>query len=143
MFRRVLLGAPLNASAVAHERMRKSVALPILSSDALSLVAYGPEAMLAVLALAGSGALGVSLRLSAAIVVWMIAAGLWLPAGHQGVSARRRLARRGRQELGEVPALIAAAGLMTDYVLTVAVSIAPGTAAVTSAFRSSRMPPFC
>jgi hypothetical protein len=64
MFRRVLLGAPLNASAVAHERMRTSVAIPILSSDALSSVAYGPEAMLAVLALAGNAALGVSLRLS-------------------------------------------------------------------------------
>jgi hypothetical protein len=76
MFRRVLLGAPLNASAVAHERMRKSVALPILSSDALSSVAYGPEAMLAVLALAGSAALGVSLGLSAAIVVSTIAVGL-------------------------------------------------------------------
>jgi len=46
------------------------------------------------------------------------------------------------KNLGEVPALIAAAGLMTDYVLTVAVSIASGTAAVSSPFRSSRMPPF-
>jgi amino acid transporter len=56
--------------------MRKSVALPILSSDALSSVAYGPEAMRAVLALAGSAALGVSLGLSAAIVVSTIAVGL-------------------------------------------------------------------
>jgi amino acid transporter len=56
--------------------MRKSVAPPILSSDALSSVAYGPEAMLAVLALAGSAALGVSLGLSAAIVVSTIAVGL-------------------------------------------------------------------
>ena len=133
MFRRVLLGAPLNASAVAHERMRKSVALPILSSDALSSVAYGPEAMLAVLALAGTAALGVSLRLSAAIVVLMIAVGLsyrqvikaYPHGGGSYVVAGKNL--------GEVPALIAAAGLMTDYVLTVAVSIASGTAAVTSA----------
>ena len=133
MFRRVLLGAPLNASAVAHERMRKSVALPILSSDALSSVAYGPEAMLAVLAVAGSAALGVSLRLSAAIVVLMIAVGLsyrqvikaYPHGGGSYVVAGKNL--------GEVPALIAAAGLMTDYVLTVAVSIASGTAAVTSA----------
>ena len=56
--------------------MRKSVALPILSSDALSSVAYRPEAMRAVLALAGSAALGVSLGLSAAIVVSTIAVGL-------------------------------------------------------------------
>jgi amino acid transporter len=133
MFRRLLLGAPLNASAVAHERMRKSVALPILSSDALSSVAYGPEAMLGVLALAGSAALGVSLRLSAAIVVLMIAVGLsyrqvikaYPHGGGSYVVAGKNL--------GELPALIAAAGLMTDYVLTVAVSIASGTAAITSA----------
>jgi hypothetical protein len=60
--RRALLGPPLDGSAVTHERMRKLVALPILSSDALSSVAYGPEAMLAVLAFAGSGALGLSFR---------------------------------------------------------------------------------
>jgi amino acid transporter len=109
------------------------VALPILSSDALSSVAYGPEALLAVLALAGSAALGVSPRLSAAIVVLMIAVGLsyrqvikaYPHGGGSYVVAGKNL--------GEVPALIAAAGLMTDYVLTVAVSIASGTAAVTSA----------
>jgi hypothetical protein len=75
-WRRVLLGAPLDGSAVAHERMRKPAALAILSSDALSSVAYGPEAMLAVLALAGSGALGLSLEISVAIIVLMIAVGL-------------------------------------------------------------------
>jgi amino acid transporter len=52
------------------------VALAILSSDALSSVAYGPEAMLAVLVLAGSGALGLSLEISVSIVVLMIAVGL-------------------------------------------------------------------
>jgi amino acid transporter len=132
-WRRVLLGAPLAGSAVAHERMRKSVALPILSSDALSSVAYGPEAMLAVLALAGSGALGLSLGLSAAIVVLMVAVGL----------SYRQLIRAyphgggsyvvAGKNLGELPALIAAAGLMTDYTLTVAVSISSGVAAITSA----------
>jgi hypothetical protein len=48
--RRIVLGPPLDASAIAVERMRKLVALPVLSADALSSVAYGPEAMLAVLA---------------------------------------------------------------------------------------------
>jgi amino acid transporter len=132
-WRRVLLGAPLAGSAVAHERMRKLVALPILSSDALSSVAYGPEAMLAVLALAGTGALGLSLGLSLAIVVVMIAVGL----------SYRQLIRAyphgggsyivAGKNLGELPALIAAAGLMTDYTLTVAVSISSGVAAITSA----------
>ena len=132
-WRRVVLGAPLAGSAVAHERMRKPVALAILSSDALSSVAYGPEAMLAVLALAGSGALGLSLWISVAIVVLMIAVGL----------SYRQLIRAyphgggsyivADKNLGELPALIAAAGLMTDYVLTVAVSISAGVAAITSA----------
>ena len=134
--RRVLLGAPLNGSAVAHERMRKPVALAILSSDALSSVAYGPEAMLAVLALAGSGALGLSLEISVAIVVLMIAVGAVLPAAHQGLPARRRVLHRGRRNLGELPALIVAGGLMTEYVLTVAVSISAGVAAITSAVPS-------
>jgi hypothetical protein len=95
--RRVLLGA-LNGSAVAHERMRKSVALPILSSDALSSVAYGPEAMLAVLALAGSGALGLSLGLSAAIVVLMGGGEPLLPPADTGLPARRRVLHRRGQE---------------------------------------------
>jgi amino acid transporter len=133
MCRRVLLGAPLNGSAVAHERMRKPVALAILSSDALSSVAYGPEAMLAVLALAGSGALGLSLEISVAIVVLMIAVGLsyrqLIRAYPHGGGSYIVAARN----LGELPALIVAGALMTEYVLTVAVSISAGVAAITSA----------
>jgi amino acid transporter len=133
MWRRVVLGSPLSSSAVAHERMRKLVALAVLSSDALSSVAYGPEAMLAVLALAGSSALGLSLGVSAAIVVLMVAVGLsyrqliraYPHGGGSYIVADRNL--------GELPALIAAAGLLIDYVLTVAVSISAGVAAITSA----------
>ena len=132
-WRRVVLGPPLSGSAVGHERMRKPVGLAILSSDALSSVAYGPEAMLAVLALAGSGALGLSLWISLAIVALMIAVGVsyrqviraYPHGGGSYIVAFRNL--------GELPALIAAAGLMSDYVLTVAVSIASGVAAITSA----------
>lgn len=135
-WRRVLLGAPLNGSAVAHERMRKPVALAILSSDALSSVAYGPEAMLAVLALAGSGALGLSLEISAAIVVLMIAVGLsyrqLIRAYPHGGGSYIVAARN----LGELPALIVAGALMTEYVLTVAVSISAGVAAISSAIPS-------
>ena len=133
MWRRVVLGPPLRSSAVTHERMRKLVALAVLSSDALSSVAYGPEAMLAVLALAGSSALGLSLGISVAIVVLMLAVGLsyrqlikaYPHGGGSYVVADRNL--------GELPALIAAAGLLIDYVLTVAVSISAGVAAITSA----------
>jgi hypothetical protein len=74
--RRVLVGPVLRSAAVAEERMRKLVALPVLSSDALSSVAYGPEAMLAVLVLAGSAQLKLSLPIAAGIVVLMVAVGL-------------------------------------------------------------------
>ena len=56
--RRLALGAPLRNTAIAQERMRKLVALPVLSADALSSVAYGPEALLAVLVVGGGSALG-------------------------------------------------------------------------------------
>ena len=107
-WRRMVLGSPLSSSAVAHERMRKPVALAILSSDALSSVAYGPEAMLAVLALAGSSALGLSLEISVAIVVLMIAVGLsyrqLIRAYPHGGGSYIVAARN----LGELPALIVA-----------------------------------
>jgi amino acid transporter len=59
-----------------QERMRKLVALPVLSADALSSVAYGPEAMLSVLVLAGGPGLGWSLPVSGAIAFLMLAVGL-------------------------------------------------------------------
>ena len=131
--RRITLGPPLDASAIAVERMRKLVALPVLSADALSSVAYGPEAMLAVLVLGGSAALGYSLPIAAAIAFLILAV---------GVSYRQTIRAYphgggsyivATENLGRVPGLAAAAGLLTDYILTVAVSIASGVAAVTSA----------
>jgi hypothetical protein len=74
--RRLLEGAPLDASAIAVERMRKLVALPVPSADALSSVAYGPEAMLAVLVLAGAAGLSYSLPVGGAIMFMMLAVGV-------------------------------------------------------------------
>ena len=65
---RAVLGPPLRTTAIAHERMRKLVALPVLSADALSSVAYGPEALLAVLVLGGSAGLGFALPVAAQLV---------------------------------------------------------------------------
>jgi amino acid transporter len=136
--RRMLLGPPLSATAVAAERMRKLIALPILSADALSSVAYGPEAMLTVLVLAGSPGLSYSLPISAAIALLMLAV---------GVSYRQTIRAYphgggsyivATENLGRVSGLIAAAGLTTDYIMTVAVSVASGVAAITSAIPSLR-----
>jgi amino acid transporter len=136
--RRLLLGPPLKSTAIARERMRKLVALPVLSADALSSVAYGPEAMLAILVLAGSAGLSYSLPIAGMIAFLMLAV---------GVSYRQTIRAYphgggsyivATDNLGRVPGLVAAAGLMTDYILTVAVSVASGVAAVTSAIPSLR-----
>jgi len=133
---RVILGAPLRSTALAKEKIRKLVALPVLSADALSSVAYGPEAMIAVLVLAAGGGLSLSLPIAAAIAFLMLATGLsyrqtiraYPNGGGSYIVASDNLGRRA--------GLTAAAGLMTDYVLTVAVSVTSGVAAVTSAVPS-------
>ena len=134
--RRLLFGPPLDVSAIAMERMRKLVALPVLSADALSSVAYGPEAMLTVLVLAGLAGLAYSLPVGAAIVVLMLAVGVsyrqTIRAYPQGGGSYIVAS----QNLGRVAGLTAAAGLLIDYVMTVAVSIASGVAAITSAYPS-------
>jgi amino acid transporter len=131
-----VVGPPLRSTALAEEKMGKLLALPVLSPDALSSVAYGPEAMMAILVLAGSSRLGLSLPIGAVLVVLMISVGL----GYRQVI--RAYPHGGgsyivaRHELGANWGLLAGAGLILDYILTVAVSVAAGVAAVTSALPS-------
>jgi amino acid transporter len=136
LLRRVLIGPPLRSSAIAEQRMSRLLALPVLSPDALSSVAYGPEAMMAVLVLAGSAELKLSLPIGAVLVVLMLAVGL----GYRQVI--RAYPHGGgsyivaKDSLGPKWGLLAAAGLILDYILTVAVSVAAGVAAITSAIPS-------
>jgi amino acid transporter len=131
--RRLLLGAPLRTTAIVRERMSKLVALPVLSADALSSVAYGPEAMLAVLVLGGSAGLALTLPVAAVIALLMLAVGVsyrqTIRAYPQGGGSYVVASAN----LGRLPGLLAAGGLITDYVVTVAISVASGLAAVTSA----------
>ncbi|MGZ4325306.1 MAG: APC family permease [Solirubrobacteraceae bacterium] len=131
--RRAVLGPPLKSTAIVQERMRKLIALPVLSADALSSVAYGPEAMLAVLVLAGGPGLGWSLPISGAIAFLMLAVGLSYRQTIRAYPHGGGSYIVASENLGRVPGLLAAAGLITDYVLTVAVSISSGLAAMTSA----------
>jgi amino acid transporter len=136
--RRVLLGPPLATTAIVQERLSNPVALAVLSSDALSSVAYGTEAMLSVLVLAGSSALGLSLPIGAVIVMLMLIVGA---SYRQTVRAYPHGGGSyivAGDNLGRLPGLLAAAGLMTDYVLTVAVSVTAGVAAITSALPPAR-----
>jgi amino acid transporter len=133
---RAALGAPLKTTALAQERMRKLVALPVLSADALSSMAYGPEAMLAVLVLGGTAGLALALPVAGVIALLMLAVGVsyrqtiraYPQGGGSYVVAGANLGRRA--------GLVAAAGLITDYVITVAISVTSGLAAVTSAIPS-------
>ncbi|MFR9676909.1 APC family permease [Streptomyces sp. TR02-1] len=113
--------------------MRKLVALPVLAADALSSVAYGPEALLAVLVLAGAAGGGYLLPMAGVIVALMITVGLSYRQTIQAYPHGGGSYIVAGDNLGPRAGLVAAAGLMTDYVLTVAVSVASGIAAITSA----------
>ncbi|MEW1697198.1 MULTISPECIES: APC family permease [unclassified Streptomyces] len=116
--------------------MRKLLALPVLSADALSSVAYGPEAMLGVLVLAGTAGLAYAFPVAGAIVFLMFAVGLSYRQTIRAYPHGGGSYIVASDNLGRMPGLVAAAGLMTDYILTVAVSIASGIAAITSALPS-------
>ncbi len=134
--RRFLIGPALRSTAIAEEQMGRLLALAVLSPDALSSVAYGPEAMMAILVLAGSGELKLSLPIGAALTVLMLSVGL----GYRQVV--RAYPHGGgsyivaSDSLGHQWGLLAGAGLIVDYILTVAVSVASGVEAVSSAIPS-------
>jgi amino acid transporter len=134
--RRLMTGPPLRSSAVMEERMRKLVALPVLASDLLSSVAYGPQAMLMVLMLAGTAALALALPISVALIVLMVAVGTSYRQTIRAYPSGAGSYLVASDNLGPRAGLAAGAGLLTDYVLTVSVSIAAGIQAITSAIPS-------
>src|SRR5262245_61731399 len=133
LLKRFLVGAPMPLAQARHERLGKAVALAVFASDPLSSVAYATEEILLVLALAGSAALSYSLPvgvgIAALIAVVVSSYRQTIRAYPQGGGAYIVA----RDNLGTIPALVAGAALLTDYVLTVSVSVAAGVAAVTSA----------
>ena len=133
--RDLLIGRPLESEAIESERLSVFKALPILSSDALSSVAYGPEAALAVLAAAGAGALFWNVPIAIAVALLMLIVTIsyqHVIRGYQGGGGSYAVARA---NLGQIMGLVAAAALLVDYVLTVSVSVSSGVDALLSAFR--------
>jgi amino acid transporter len=132
--RRVLIGKPLATDQFIHQRLSKLKALAVFSSDALSSSAYATEAILLVLVAAGAGALGLSWPLAIAI------SGLLIIVAFSYYQTIHAYPNGGgayivaKDNLGTMPGLIAAAALLIDYTLTVAVSVSAGVAALTSAF---------
>ena len=128
--KRVFIGAPIATAQAEHERLTKFKALAVLSSDAISSVAYATEAILLSLVAAGSSHLGLTLPISFAIVgllaIVAISYRQTIPAYPNGGGSYIVA----KDNLGTVPGLIAAASLMIDYVLTVAVSVSAGVLAL-------------
>ena len=131
--KRLLVGTPLPTAQARHERLGKTTALAVFASDALSSVAYATEEILLVLMVAGTVALSYSLPIGIAIAV-LIA--IVVSSYRQTVLAYPQGGGAyvvSKDNLGTLPGLVAAAALLIDYVLTVAVSVAAGIAALTSA----------
>jgi amino acid transporter len=116
----------------------KWLALPIFASDPLSSVAYATEAALVVLVGASAGAAHLAFPISIAIASLLALVVLSYRQTVQVYESSGGAYVVARENLGRVPSLVAAAALLTDYVLTVAVSVAAGVLALTSAVSSLR-----
>lgn len=133
--KRLLVGRPIASSELEHQRIRKLVALPIFASDAISSTAYATEEILFVTAAGGSSlALGLSKLVPIAIVVAVLLS-IVVFSYRQTIHAYPNGGGSymvSKENLGEYPAILAAASLLLDYILTVAVSISAGVAAIVS-----------
>ena len=140
MAKRILVGRPLATAEAEHQRLPKTLALATFSSDPISSTAYATEEILFVTAVAGSSlALGLTklipMAIAVAILLTVVVASyrqtiFAYPSGGGAYIVSR-------ENLGEYPSLVAAASLLIDYILTVAVSVSAGVAAILSldAFR--------
>jgi amino acid transporter len=134
--KRWIVGAPMSLAQARHERLSKTVALAVFSSDALSSVAYATEEILLVLVLAGAAATALTVPLSIAIAALLAVVAISYQQTIHAYPSGGGSYIVARANLGPGPGLVAAAALLIDYVLTVAVSVAAGVAALTSAFPS-------
>ncbi len=133
-WRNYLIGRPLQTADAPHQTIGKFLGLAVFSSDALSSVAYAPQEMLLILSLAGSTAFSLSLPLSIAICVLLA---ILILSYEQTIHAYPDGGGSyivSRDNLGEFPAQTAGAALLTDYTLTVSVSISSGVAQLVSAY---------
>ena len=132
--KRLLIGRPLKSTEAGEQKLNKTKALAILSSDALSSVAYGPEQILIVLVTLGAAAFWYSIPIAVGVLILLTALILSYrqiifayPHGGGAYVVSK-------SNLGVNSGLIAGGSLLVDYILTVAVSVSAGTDAITSAF---------
>jgi len=129
-----LIGRPLPTADAPHQTIGKAIGLAVFASDALSSTAYATQEILVILAAAGTAAFGYAFPISFAIVLLLAIVTLSYEQviyAYPGGGGAYIVAR---DNLGELPAQAAGAALLTDYILTVAVSVSSGVAQITSAF---------
>jgi amino acid transporter len=139
--KRVLVGRPLASSEQEHQRLPKTIALAVFSSDAISSTAYATEEILFVIAMGASSlTLGLDKLIPIAVAVAILLA-IVVTSYRRTIFAYPQGGGSyvvSRENLGTVPSLVAGASILVDYILTVAVSISAGVAAIISipTFRS-------
>ena len=132
--KRVLVGRPIPSRLAHHERLSKATGLAVLSSDALSSVAYATEEILRTLILAGASALWLVTPIGAVISGLLLVVAFSYRQTIHAYPGGGGAYIVAKENVGTLAGLVAGAALLIDYVLTVAVSVAAGVAAITSAF---------
>lgn len=133
IFKRVLLGNAMHNREVQHQRLSNPIALAVFSSDALSSTAYATGEILLVLSVAGAAALKLTVPVAIAVGILLV---IVVTSYRQTIKAYPLGGgsyRVASDNLGTTAGLVAGASLLVDYVLTVAVSVSAGVAAITSA----------
>jgi amino acid transporter len=136
MLKRILLGRPVATAEEAQERLAKKYALPVFASDAISSTAYATEEILLALVLAGAMAVTLSIYIAIAVVVLLVFVALSYQQTVRAYPNGGGSYVVTRENLGLYPGMVAGASLLVDYVMTVAVSVASGVAAILAAFPS-------
>ena len=129
-----LIGRPLSTADAPHQTIGKAIGLAVFASDALSSTAYATQEILVILAAAGTAAFGFVFPISIAIVILLSIVSLSYQQTIHAYPDGGGAYIVARDNLGELPAQMAAAALLTDYVLTVSVSVSSGVAQITSAY---------
>jgi len=129
-----LIGRPLSTADAPHQTIGKAIGLAVFASDALSSTAYATQEILVILAVAGTAAFGYVFPISIAIVILMAIVSISYEQTIHAYPGGGGAYIVSRDNLGETPAQIAGAALLTDYILTVAVSISAGVAQIVSAY---------
>src|SRR5256885_6877008 len=134
--KRLLVGKPIPSHLAHHERLTRVTGLAVLSSDALSSVAYATDFVVATLIVAGVTALGYAIPIGMVIAALLAIVAFSYRQTIYAYPTGGGAYRVAKENIGENAGLIAAASLLVDYTLTVSVSISAGVLAITSAFPS-------